>query len=80
MTHLTAEGIDRINAMGDQLRERFNGLFRNYGLRMQATGIGSLLQIHFTDQALTNPRTSIEAFKQMGEYAEKGLARLLRRK
>ena len=44
---------------------------------MQATGIGSILQIHFTDQALTNARASIEAFKQMGEYAEKGLANLL---
>jgi glutamate-1-semialdehyde 2,1-aminomutase len=77
MTHLTAEGIDRINTMGDQLKERFNGLFQKYGLRMQATGIGSILQIHFTDQALTNPRASIEAFKQMGEYAEQGLANLL---
>ena len=44
---------------------------------MQATGVGSILQLHFTDQALTNPRASIEAFKQMGEYAEQGLANLL---
>ncbi len=40
---------DRINGLGDRLREGINALGTELGLAVTATGIGSLLNIHLTD-------------------------------
>ena len=42
----TPEEHDRINALGDRLREGINALGAELGLAIQATGTGSLLNVH----------------------------------
>ena len=48
--------VERINALGDKLREGFNNAFKDSGLKGQATGFGSLVQIHWTDERFTDAR------------------------
>lgn len=50
------DAIDRINALGDRLRAGVNAVFKTSGIRGQVLGYGSLLQIHWTDQPVHNPR------------------------
>src|SRR6185503_14059291 len=40
---LDAGALDRVNALGDALRERLNALIARHGVPMQATGVGSLV-------------------------------------
>jgi glutamate-1-semialdehyde 2,1-aminomutase len=44
---LTPEAIDRVNARGDDLRQRINALAAARGLALQATGMGSIFGLHF---------------------------------
>lgn len=44
---LTTAALDRMNALGDSLRERTNALAARHGLSLQATGIGSIFGLHF---------------------------------
>ncbi len=57
LTQLTPAAYDRLNAMGEDLRDRLNALFRRRGVGAQATGMGSLLNLHFTDVEVTDFRT-----------------------
>jgi glutamate-1-semialdehyde 2,1-aminomutase len=45
----TPERARVLNAFGDRLRERLNGIARQHGLAMQFTGLGSMLAVHMTD-------------------------------
>jgi glutamate-1-semialdehyde 2,1-aminomutase len=45
----TPDEYDRINALGDRLREGVNALGADLGLAVQATGMGSLLNVHLVD-------------------------------
>ena len=49
-----AEAV-RINALGDSLRERLNGIAADRGLPAQATGVGSLINIHFSRHPVRSP-------------------------
>jgi glutamate-1-semialdehyde 2,1-aminomutase len=55
--------VDHVNRLGDRLREGFNNAFKEMGIRGQATGIGSLVDVHWTDANLVNARVSAAAFK-----------------
>ena len=44
----TPEAVTALNARGDRLRERLNAIARDGGARMQFTGRGSMLAVHFT--------------------------------
>jgi glutamate-1-semialdehyde 2,1-aminomutase len=44
-----------LNALGDRLRARLNALARDAGVAMQFTGIGSMLNVHFTAAAIRRP-------------------------
>jgi glutamate-1-semialdehyde 2,1-aminomutase len=44
---LTIQAIDRMNALGDSLRERANALAAKHELPFQVTGIGSIFGLHF---------------------------------
>jgi glutamate-1-semialdehyde 2,1-aminomutase len=46
---LTAAEIERINGLGEDLRQRLRALFKEVGVVAQVTGIGSFVQVHFTD-------------------------------
>jgi glutamate-1-semialdehyde 2,1-aminomutase len=44
---LTAEAINAMNALGDDLRARANAMAAKHGLPVQMTGIGSIFGLHF---------------------------------
>ena len=50
----------RVNAMGDRLRERLNAAARARGGQLQATGVGSLIGLHFRKDPIRRG-TDIEA-------------------
>jgi glutamate-1-semialdehyde 2,1-aminomutase len=45
----------RINALGDRLRERLNAMARAHSVRFQATGVGSLIGLHFSTNPILRP-------------------------
>jgi glutamate-1-semialdehyde 2,1-aminomutase len=45
----TPERARALNRFGDGLRERLNAIVRRRGLKMQFTGIGSMIGVHMTD-------------------------------
>ena len=60
LNELTQDVYDSLNALGDSLREKFNAAFQECGLRGQATGMGSLVNLHFNDQPIHNARDSVQ--------------------
>jgi glutamate-1-semialdehyde 2,1-aminomutase len=58
---LTPAEYDRINALGDRLREGINALGPELGLTVCATGIGSLLNIHLSEPPLRNHRDVVRS-------------------
>ncbi|MCZ6678230.1 MAG: aspartate aminotransferase family protein [Candidatus Poribacteria bacterium] len=54
MQMLTPEAFMRLASLGQQARERITEEFRAAGIPGQATGLGSLFRIHFTDRRFTN--------------------------
>lgn len=55
---LTASEIDRINGLGDRLRTSFCRVLEEVGIIAEVTGTGSLGQIHFTNQEVTDWRSA----------------------
>jgi glutamate-1-semialdehyde 2,1-aminomutase len=51
----TPERAHALNAWGDELRERLNGIARRRGLAMQFTGQGSMMAVHMTDAPIRTP-------------------------
>ena len=51
----TPEAAERLNAMGDRLRERLNEIGRECGVAAQATGVGSLMAVPFQRRPITRP-------------------------
>jgi len=52
---LTKDALDDLNRRGDNLRRRLNELFATLSVNMQATGIGSLLNIHPQRGEISDP-------------------------
>jgi glutamate-1-semialdehyde 2,1-aminomutase len=48
----TPMAVQALNRRGEQLRERCNALFRERGLALQCSGLGSLMTLHATDRPL----------------------------
>jgi glutamate-1-semialdehyde 2,1-aminomutase len=48
----TPSAVETLNRRGERLRERCNALFRDRGLALQCTGLGSLMTLHATDRPL----------------------------
>lgn len=65
---LTPEVVIALNARGDRLRETLNGLARAANARMQFTGRGSMMAVHFADGPIRN-----EADASRGDEALKEL-------
>jgi glutamate-1-semialdehyde 2,1-aminomutase len=58
---LSAAEIARLNAEGDELRARLQALLDASPLRARVTGVGSLLQVHFTDADVADYRDGARA-------------------
>jgi glutamate-1-semialdehyde 2,1-aminomutase len=52
----TPDACNRLNAVGDTLREDLNALARSLSVPMQATGIGGVLNMHWHGAPITDPR------------------------
>ena len=64
MELLTPAEHDRIDALGDRLRDGINALGADLGLTVSATGVGSLLNIHLRDCRSARTATSSRARKR----------------
>jgi len=55
---LTPAVYNRLNAMGEDLRGRLRAMFARRGIAAQVTGMGSLLNLHFTTVEVKDLRTA----------------------
>jgi glutamate-1-semialdehyde 2,1-aminomutase len=65
---LTPEIVTALNARGDRLREKLNGMARAADARMQYTGRGSMMAVHFLDGPIRNEADALrgdEALKEL---------------
>jgi glutamate-1-semialdehyde 2,1-aminomutase len=51
----TPSEATRLNALGDRLRERINEVARSLSAPLQATGVGSLIGLHFARRPIRTP-------------------------
>ena len=70
MSAFDANENQRINELGDLLREGFNQTFQKSGIKGQAIGSGSLTNILFTDGEVTNARYFIDAMIEAGNVSQ----------
>jgi glutamate-1-semialdehyde 2,1-aminomutase len=66
MRHFTAQQRMHIDSLGERLRNGFNKAFQDTGIRGQAIGLGSLSNIHLTDEFIGNARVSLAASRRAG--------------
>ncbi|MDX6748594.1 aminotransferase class III-fold pyridoxal phosphate-dependent enzyme [Geminicoccaceae bacterium 1502E] len=52
----TPEAAVTLNEQGERFRARINETARARGIRMQATGVGSIISLHFNDQPIRSPQ------------------------
>ncbi len=71
--------IARINALGERLRRGCNEAFLQSGIRGQATGTGSLANLHFTDDPINNARDNIDGLSGSGHIGRLLHLAMLRR-
>src|SRR5205085_9602218 len=62
---LPAKEIERINLLGDRLRNGLRAGLREKRMAAQVTGLGSLVGLHFTDQPVRDYRSAIRADREM---------------
>ena len=61
----TPEACRELNARGDRLRAALNALFMRYQVRMQATGIGSMLSLHPQAGTIARPEDAAAADRRL---------------
>ena len=61
LTELTAAEIERINRLGKKLRIELREVLGELAISAQVTGIGSLAQIHFTENKVKDWRSAATA-------------------
>jgi len=66
MTQINPQVIAHMNGLGERLRAGFGEAFRKNGIRGQATGMGSLANIHLTDAPLANARDALTGMARSG--------------
>ena len=67
LTLYDQEAVTRLNQLGDRLRDGFTVALKEAGLSGCVSGSGSLLQLHWRDQAPANATDSILALTKAGE-------------
>jgi glutamate-1-semialdehyde 2,1-aminomutase len=69
MQHFDPQQRITIDGLGQRLRDGFNKAFRDTGIRGQAIGLGSLSNIHLTDEPIGNARLSLAASRRAGRVS-----------
>jgi glutamate-1-semialdehyde 2,1-aminomutase len=72
---LSREAVDSLNARGDRLRDALNAVAARHGLPVQATGVGSILGLHFHEGPLRN-ETDADLFERPRAEAIRDLKKL----
>jgi glutamate-1-semialdehyde 2,1-aminomutase len=67
LKHFGQDEIDRINALGAQLRQGISDAFRANGLKACVTGRGSLAYVHWTGGEIVTAGDSARAAKEAGQ-------------
>ncbi len=62
---LTTQAIKKINSLGGFLKKRISNLFSEFSVQIKVTGVGSLLNIHFTNKEVLDYRSSLTADKDL---------------
>jgi glutamate-1-semialdehyde 2,1-aminomutase len=70
MKQLTPGTYDRLNSMGEDLRERLRRLFRDRRIGVQMCGQGSLFMGHLTGEVLTDYRSLVKPTNSRRAYPE----------
>ena len=65
MEQLNAELINKINKLGESFAEGVRAIFKKLNIQGQVTGMGSLQNIHFSDQPVVNGKSAREANKDL---------------
>ena len=73
MKSLTPQVYERMNALGETLRQRLRGALADLGVPAQVTGVGSLFGVHFTDRPIRNHRDVLTGDAQMARAVYTGL-------
>ena len=63
----TPEAAIDLNARGDALRERLNALCKAQNAKMQFTGIGSMISVHFTRAHVRSPKEANASDQKLKE-------------
>ena len=69
----TQERAQAFTDWGDKVRERMNDQFRQQGLPMQATGIGSIVSPHFVSSPIRSPNDISQSSRHMGQLLHRAL-------
>ncbi len=69
MTALDDKEIEKINSLGDRLRQGFNRMLNQYGIRGQAIGAGSLTNIVFNGADIHDARDSMQGMTDAGHIS-----------
>jgi glutamate-1-semialdehyde 2,1-aminomutase len=62
--------VDRINALGQKLRDGIDAAFANAGITGQATGLGSVAQIHWRTGEVKNAMDTAEGMMMSGDLPQ----------
>ncbi len=73
MNHLTSEVFDRMNALGEMLRQKLRAVFDELEVKAQVTGIGSMFGIHFTADEVVDYRDVVRSDHTMMKAVFTGL-------
>ncbi|MDG2286417.1 MAG: aspartate aminotransferase family protein, partial [Alphaproteobacteria bacterium] len=69
MRLLTQDRLKSLNLLGDRARSVINAAFSQAGVAGQATGVGSLVKIHFNNRALRDLRSVYANEQEAGRVA-----------
>ena len=73
LQQLTPEAFQRMNALGEQLREKLRAVLGELDIDVQVTGIGSLFAIHFTTEEIRDYRSTMRGDQKMKDLLFVGL-------
>ena len=65
MQNLTPEVYDRLDNLGEILREKLRAIFAEFEIPAQVTGVASLFGVHFTTNEITDYRSSLNQDSQL---------------
>ena len=73
LKQLTPDVFTRLNSLGDQIRQKINAVFGELEMPGQATGVGSLFGIHFSDEEITDYRSMLRGDQELKSVLYTGL-------